>query len=118
ISTGVSYRKLDVPGVEPLTGRGIYYGAALTEAMGCRNEDVYIVGGGNSAGQAAMYFAQYARRVRILVRGPSLTETMSRYLIDQIEETSNIEVLSRTQVVAAHGEEHLDALSILCADDA
>jgi thioredoxin reductase (NADPH) len=85
VATGVQWRKLDAPGVERLTGAGIYYGAAMTEAMLTRDEDVFIVGGANSAGQAAMYFSKYARRVVMLVRGPSLSVTMSQYLIDQLK---------------------------------
>jgi thioredoxin reductase (NADPH) len=112
IATGVSYRKLDVPGVERLTGRGIYYGAAMTEAMACRDEDVFCVGGANSAGQAAMHFAKYARRVIMLVRGDSLSKSMSQYLIEQIEATPNIEVWYHTNVVEAHGEEHLESIDV------
>ncbi|HVB33932.1 MAG TPA: FAD-dependent oxidoreductase [Patescibacteria group bacterium] len=92
LAMGVAYRKLDVPGAERLQGRGVYYGSAMTEAMACRGEDVFIIGGANSAGQAAMYFSQYARRVVMLVRGPSLSATMSYYLIDQIEQTQKIQV--------------------------
>ncbi|MBV9773537.1 MAG: FAD-dependent oxidoreductase, partial [Gemmatimonadetes bacterium] len=112
ISTGVSYRKLEVPGVEELSGRGVYYGAAATEALAYRDQDVYVVGGGNSAGQAAMFFSQYARRVTILVRGEGLAATMSRYLIDQIGETANVSVLPRTEVAEAVGTEHLERLSL------
>src|SRR5215468_7130595 len=85
VATGVQWRKLDAPGVERLTGAGIYYGAAMTEAMSTRGEDVYVVGGANSAGQAAMYFSQYARRVVMLVRGSSLGASMSKYLVDQLQ---------------------------------
>ena len=116
IATGVSYRRLDVPGAERLQGRGVYYGSAMTEAMSCKNEDVYIVGGANSAGQAAMYFSKYARRVVMLVRGPSLSATMSHYLIDQIKHTANIQVETRARVVEVHGDEHLEAISIHCGD--
>jgi thioredoxin reductase (NADPH) len=116
VATGVSYRRLDVPGADALTGRGVYYGAAMTEALSCADEDVYIVGGGNSAGQAAMYFARYARAVYILVRGPGLAETMSQYLIDQIADTPNITVQPRTQVAAARGDGHLEELVLRCAD--
>ncbi|HVR96556.1 MAG TPA: FAD-dependent oxidoreductase [Thermoanaerobaculia bacterium] len=112
IATGVSYRKLDVPGLERLTGAGVYYGAAMTEAISCRDEDVYIVGGANSAGQAAMFFARYARRVVMLVRGDSLSKGMSQYLVDQIEETPNIEVRFRASVAEARGGEHLEELVI------
>ena len=99
-----------------LTGRGVYDGASLSEAMSCRDEAVYIVGGGNSAGQAAMHFSRYAREVHILVRGPGLGETMSQYLIDQIAATPNVEVETRTQVAAARGDGHLERLTIRCAD--
>jgi len=116
IATGVSYRKLDVPGVDRLTGAGVYYGAAMTEAMSCRDEDVYIVGGANSAGQAAMYFSRYARRVVMLVRGDSLNKGMSQYLIDQIGATPNIEVRTHVNVAAVHGEEHLESIDIRDAD--
>lgn len=116
IATGVSYRKLNLEGADRLQGRGIYYGAAATEAMSCKDEDVYIVGGANSAGQGAMHFAKYARQVTMLVRGSSLAATMSQYLIEQIQHTPNIAVETGAQVVAVHGEERLEALSILCGD--
>jgi thioredoxin reductase (NADPH) len=116
VSTGVAYRRLEAPGSEALTGRGVYYGAALTEALACRDEDVYVVGGGNSAGQAAMYFARYARQVTILVRGAGLAETMSQYLIDQIAATANIVVQPRTQVAAVAGDGHLETITLRCAD--
>jgi thioredoxin reductase (NADPH) len=114
VATGVEYRKLDVPGAEALTGRGVYYGAALTEALSCRDEDIYLVGGGNSAGQAAVYFAQYARSVTVLVRGEGLAESMSQYLIDQIHAIPNITVLTRTRVGAVEGEEHLERITLAC----
>lgn len=116
IATGVSYRKLEGPGMERLQGAGVYYGAAMTEGDSCRGEDVYIVGAANSAGQAAMYFSRYARRVVILARGGSLSATMSTYLIDQIRNTENIHVEPRSQVVEVHGAERLEAISILCSD--
>jgi len=116
IATGVSYRKLNVPGVERLQGCGVYYGSAMTEAMSSQGEDVFIVGGANSAGQAAMYFSKYARRVVMLVRGASLSTSMSQYLIDQIRKTPNIQVETNSQVVEVHGDGHLEALSIHCAD--
>jgi thioredoxin reductase (NADPH) len=112
IATGVSYRKLDAPGVEQFTGSGIYYGAAMTEAMSCRDEDVFIVGGANSAGQAAMYFAKYAQRVVMLVRAESLNKSMSQYLIDQICSMPNIEVWFHSSIAAAHGGDHLESLEI------
>lgn len=110
LAPGVQYRKLDLPGANRLTGRGIYYGAALVEAAACRDEDVYIVGGANSAGQAAVHFAKFARNVYMLVRGDGLSATMSKYLIDEIERTSNIQLHPRTQVLEAFGEERLDGL--------
>lgn len=112
IATGVSYRRLDVPGMDKLYGAGIYYGAAQTEAIACSGEDVYIVGGANSAGQAAMYFSKYAGRVIMLVRGESLAKSMSQYLINQIEATDNIEVRPFTSVIEVKGETNLEALTI------
>ncbi len=112
ISTGVSYRKLDVPGVEKLTGAGVYYGAAMTEAINCAGEDVYVVGGANSAGQAAIYFCKYARRVIMLVRSESLSATMSRYLIDRINEMDNIEVWPFSEVSEAIGDTRLEKLRV------
>lgn len=116
IATGVSYRKLNVPGAERLQGRGVYYGSAMTEARSSKDEDVYIIGGANSAGQAAMYFAKWARRVVMLVRGESLSLSMSQYLIDQIKKTPNIQVETRASVAEVHGEDRLEAISIHCAD--
>ncbi|HXJ92797.1 MAG TPA: FAD-dependent oxidoreductase [Terriglobia bacterium] len=115
IATGVSYRKLDVPGMDRLQGAGVYYGAAMTEGDSCRGEDIYIVGAANSAGQAAMYFSRYARRVIILARGPSLSATMSQYLIDQIRSTENIHVETHSQVVEVHGTDRLESISVLCS---
>jgi len=112
LATGVSYCKLDIPGADKFSGAGIYYGAALTEAMSCANEEVYIVGGANSAGQAAMHFARYAAKVRMIVRADSLAKSMSKYLIDQIEATPNIIVETRTEVVSASGNEHLECLTL------
>jgi thioredoxin reductase (NADPH) len=112
LAPGVQYRKLDVPGAERLTGRGIYYGAALVEAVSCKGEDVYIVGGANSAGQAALHFSKYANQVTMLVRGDGLSATMSKYLIDEIGATSNIRVETHTQVVEALGEERLDCVRL------
>lgn len=116
IATGVSYRKLDVPGMDRFTGAGVYYGAAMTEAIACKGEEVYIVGGANSAGQAAMHFSKYAQGVTMLVRGDSLTKSMSQYLIDQIEATENITVKTRSHVVEVKGENHLEAIAIANAD--
>src|SRR6476660_9725670 len=116
VATGVQWRKLEAPGVERLTGAGIYYGAAMTEAMSTRDEDVFIVGGANSAGQAAMHFSRYARRVVMLVRGSSLAASMSQYLINQLKATPNIQIEYNTSVVEAHGDDHLEAISIYCAE--
>ena len=111
ITTGVSYRKLDAPGVGRLTGRGIYYGAAQTEAFSCKDEDVYIVGGANSAGQAAMFFSSQARNVYLLCRGDDLGKGMSDYLVRQIEARDNIEVLLNSSVASADGEDHLEEIT-------
>lgn len=112
ITTGVDYRKLQTPGLEKFTGAGVYYGAATTEASSCQGGDVYVVGGGNSAGQAAMYLSRFARKVHILIRKPDLTSSMSSYLIEQIDQTDNIEVQGRSQVVEALGNDRLEALKI------
>jgi thioredoxin reductase (NADPH) len=116
LATGVSYRQLDAPGAEALTGRGVFYGAALTEAMSCAEQDVFVVGGANSAGQAALYLAQRCKSVTMLVRGTSLTASMSAYLIAQIEATPNIYVRTGASVVEAHGADHLEALTVLDAN--
>jgi thioredoxin reductase (NADPH) len=112
IATGVSYRKLKVPGIAHLEGAGVYYGSAMTEALSCRGDEVYVVGGANSAGQAAIHLARYARKVTILVRGPSLAQSMSQYLIDQIGETKNIVVRPCTQVVEVSGDGSLESITI------
>ena len=112
LALGVSWRRLNVPGLDRLTGAGVYYGAAQTEALTCQGEDVYIIGGANSAGQAAMYFSKYARQVTLLVRGESLTKSMSQYLIEQIAETPNIIVQSHSSVIEAKGETSLEAIVI------
>jgi thioredoxin reductase (NADPH) len=116
IATGVQWRRLDVPGIDRLQGAGIYYGGGATEALSCQGEIVYVVGGANSAGQAAMNFARYAERVVILVRGASLSSTMSQYLIDQVKETPNIQLWAHASVVEAHGDTHLEEISVLCSD--
>ena len=115
LAPGVEWRRLEVPGADRLTGAGVYYGGTLAEAFFCRDEDIYIVGGGNSAGQAALYFARYARTVTLLVREPSLKETMSQYLIDQVEATKNVKVRLRTTVVEVHGTDRLEAVTVLDA---
>lgn len=112
LAPGVQYRMLTVPGCERFCGRGIYYGAALVEAVSCKGEDVYVVGGANSAGQAALHFSQYARHVTMLVRGESLAASMSKYLIDEISRTSNIAVETHTQVIEACGGERLEEIRL------
>ena len=112
LATGVSYRTLDVPGSERLQGAGLYYGAGMSEAPLYRDQDVYLVGGANSAGQAAMYFSRYARSVTLLVHGPSLDESMSQYLIDQITASPAINVLTSTRVVEVTGKTNLEAITI------
>jgi thioredoxin reductase (NADPH) len=114
LAMGVQWRRLEVPGIDRLQGAGVYYGGGTTEAISCRDEDVYIIGGANSAGQAAMFFSRYAQRVVMLVRGDSLAASMSQYLIDQIKDTSNIQVEYRSQVVEVHGQDHLETISIQC----
>ena len=112
IAVGVDYRKLDIPGIDQFTGAGVYYGAAMAEAISCRNEDIYIIGGANSAGQAAMHFSKYAHKVTMLVRGESLEKSMSKYLIDQIAATSNIEVQTRAEVKEVQGNGRLECLKV------
>jgi thioredoxin reductase (NADPH) len=114
IATGVQWRKLNVPGADRLTGAGLYYGAGAFEAASCKNEDVFVIGGANSAGQAAMNFAGYARRVIMLVRGESLSTSMSKYLIDECARKPNIEVQYGVQLVEAHGADRLEAISVRC----
>jgi thioredoxin reductase (NADPH) len=112
VATGVSYCKLEIPGADRFSGAGMYYGAALTETRDCAEEEIYIVGGANSAGQAAMHFSRYAAKVHMLVRGPSLERSMSKYLIDQIEATPNIVVEAGTEVIAMGGDTHLECLTL------
>src|SRR6476619_4006090 len=116
IATGVQWKRLEAPGVDRLQGAGIYYGGGATEALSCKGEVVYVVGGANSAGQAAMNFAKYAERVVILVRGTSLSSTMSQYLIDQIKEMPNIQLWAHASVSEVHGDTHLEEVSVLCSD--
>ena len=115
LATGVQWRSLDVPGINRLQGAGVYYGAGTSEALACKGETVHVVGGANSAGQAAMHFSKFATKVVMLVRGESLAATMSRYLIEQIEKTPNIEVWTRTSLAEVHGESRLTDITILCA---
>jgi thioredoxin reductase (NADPH) len=116
IAIGVSYRQLDIPGIKQLYGAGVYYGAAKTEALSSKDEEVFILGGANSAGQAAMFFSQHAKHVTMLVRGDSLAKTMSKYLIDQIKETENISIQLRSSVIEVKGETSLEAMTIANAD--
>ncbi len=118
VASGVSYRRLPAPGFDDFTGAGIYYGGAMTEARSCSDQHVVVIGGANSAGQAAVYFSGYARKVTMVVRADSLAKSMSHYLIEQINVIANVEVLTRTEVVAALGEEqHLTGLRLRNADD-
>lgn len=112
-AVGLSYRKLDAPGIEELTGVGVYYGASITEAVSCQGLPVFIIGAGNSAGQAAMHLAQYAAKVTILVRGTSLGAKMSQYLVDRIQQASNIEVCLETEVAAVTGNSHLERITLV-----
>jgi thioredoxin reductase (NADPH) len=110
LATGVTYRRLDAPGLDELTGRGVFYGSAATEAPACAGEEIYIVGGANSAGQAAVYFARFARKVHVIIRGDDLNRSMSRYLIEQLAALDAIEVHPGTEVVAGEGGEHLERI--------
>jgi thioredoxin reductase (NADPH) len=116
LATGVMYRALDADGCSELTGRGVYYGSASTEAQDCEGEDVYIVGGANSAGQAAVFFSRHAHSVTLLVRGKDLEQSMSHYLIEQLRGIDNINVRVRTTVAAARGADHLEELTLCAAD--
>src|SRR5690242_8082622 len=112
LATGVSYRRLHAPGLAELAGRGVYYGSALTEATACQGQDVYIVGGANSAGQAALFLSRYANSVTLLVRGPSLEKSMSYYLISRINDNPAISVRTCTEVIGASGNDHLEKLTL------
>jgi thioredoxin reductase (NADPH) len=112
LATGVSYRQLSAPGLDELTGRGVYYGSALTEAAACSEQDVYVVGGANSAGQAAVYLSRQARSVTLLCRGPSLQQSMSYYLIQQLDGIPSVSVRTCTEVIEAHGDGHLEQLTL------
>ncbi|WP_440071058.1 FAD-dependent oxidoreductase [Streptosporangium sp. OZ121] len=112
LATGVSYRRLNAPGLEDFIGSGCYYGAALTEAPECANREVYIVGAANSAGQGAVYLSGYASKVHLVVRGEGLERTMSHYLIEQISRIPNIEVHTETEVVGAEGEGHMERITL------
>ncbi|MDP9317551.1 MAG: FAD-dependent oxidoreductase [Actinomycetota bacterium] len=112
VATGVSYRRLEAAGLDELTGRGVYYGATASEASQCQGDDVYVVGGANSAGQAALNLAGFARRVVLVVRAATLEDTMSRYLVERITSAPHIEVRYRSEVVACRGDGHLEALTL------
>ena len=114
IACGVSYRKLeDIKGIDKLTGAGVYYGASMVEALASQDEDVYMIGGANSAGQAAIHFSRYAKTVTLVVRGDSLTKSMSHYLVNQINRISNIKVLLNSKVVEVQGENRLQLVTIM-----
>ena len=115
LAMGVQWRSLGVPGEERLRGAGVYYGGGVTEAISCKGETVYVVGGANSAGQAAINFAGYAEKVVMIIRRESLAATMSQYLIDQIKKTPNIEVWPEAQVAEVHGDQHLEEISVYCS---
>jgi len=115
VATGATYRRLDVPGVETLTGRGVYYGAAMGEAVYYRDRDVIVVGGANSAGQAALHLAQFARSVSLIVRGDRLETSMSAYLVEQIAATPNVQVIPGTQVRRVEGQGRLESLVLATA---
>jgi thioredoxin reductase (NADPH) len=116
VATGVSYRKLGADGLEELTGRGVYYGASASDASQCQGDEVYVVGAANSAGQAAINLARFAKRVALVVRGPSLENSMSRYLIERITSAPNIELRFRSEVVACQGDGHLETLTLADRD--
>jgi thioredoxin reductase (NADPH) len=113
VATGVSYRLLDAPGCEGLTGRGVFYGANASDARACEDDEVYVVGAANSAGQAVLNFSLFARRVVLLVRSDSLEATMSQYLVERIRTAENVEVRLQTEVVGGRGTEHLEAITLL-----
>lgn len=112
LATGVSWRRLSIEGFERLTGRGIYYGAARSEADSLQGLDVYLVGVGNSAGQGAMYFSSYARSVTLIVRGATLEKSMSNYLVEQLRTKENVHVRLRSEVAAVRGDDHLESIDI------
>ncbi len=116
VASGVQWRRLEVPGIDKLQGAGVYYGGGATEALSCKGEIIYVVGGANSAGQAAMNFSKYAERVVILVRGEGLAATMSQYLIEQIQKTPNIQIWTHASVAEVHGDKRLEEISVLCSD--
>jgi thioredoxin reductase (NADPH) len=112
ISTGVKVRELDVPGIEPLIGASVYYGAATSEAVHYKDKEVFVIGGANSAGQGAMFLSRFASEVTVLIRGDSLKTSMSQYLIDQIEGTKNISLMVDTEVTAVDGSDRLESITV------
>ncbi|HWB35486.1 MAG TPA: FAD-dependent oxidoreductase, partial [Rugosimonospora sp.] len=112
LATGVSYRPLAAPGCDDFTGRGVYYGSAATQGPDCAGEDVYIVGGANSAGQAAVFFSRHARSVTLVIRGDGLERSMSHYLIQQLRDIPNVSVRANAEVVAASGDGHLESITV------
>lgn len=113
VAVGLTYRHLNIPNIEPLTGAGVYYGASITEASSCADQPVFVVGAGNSAGQAAIYLARFAANVVIVVRGNSLEAKMSQYLVDRIYETNNIQVMLESEIAAVGGSDHLETVTVL-----
>ena len=113
LATGVEWRRLEVDSVDRFVGSGVYYGAARSDAGLAQGNDVYLIGAGNSAGQAALFFSNHARSVTLLVRGESLAASMSHYLIEQIATKANIRVETRSEVVAVHGDEQLEAIEVI-----
>ena len=116
VATGVQWRRLEAPGIDKLQGAGVYYGGGATEALSCKGEVIFVVGGANSAGQAAMHFAKYAEKVLLLVRSDGLASTMSQYLIDQVQKTPNIQLWTHASVAEVHGETRLEEISVHCSD--
>ena len=112
ISTGVRVRELDVPGIEPLVGGSVYYGAATSEAVNYQGKKVFVVGGANSAGQGAMFLSRFASEVTILIRADSLKQSMSQYLIEQIDDTANISLRVNTEIAAVAGTDHLESITL------
>ena len=117
MATGVQWRRLDTPGIDRLAGHGVHYGAAATEALGIRGRRVHLIGGGNSAGQAAMLFSSYAESVTMLVRGKSLAASMSQYLIDQLAVKTNVTVETEVEVVSVEGTDRLEAIEVLAGPE-
>jgi len=117
IATGMAVRMLEAPGIEPLLGIGVYYGAAMSEAATYRDQDVCVVGGANSAGQGALFFSRYARKVTMILRKPTLSPWMSKYLVDRIESVENIEVIPGVEVAAVEGEGKLERIRLRSVDD-